>query len=299
MSAELRRPVGVRHGGVGKRSKWLRTSRIGERPSLLAGLFGAVWLVIVVAPIWYLILASLRSQASYESGNPWLPWGPLSLDNFVAVLQKGFVNYLRNSVLITVTSVIITTTLSLLCGYAIVRIQTLFTKVVFRLFLLGLAVPGTAVLIPLFYQMTTMQLYNTFWAIVLPTATFGLPVSVLVMTNFLRDVPRELIEAMTIDGALERHILLYLILPISRPAIVAVMVYNALGAWNGFVFPLILTSGPAYRVLPLAIYDFQGEFTENIPAILATVLISALPLLLFYMVGRRYIVRGLVAGYTK
>lgn len=303
MAAGLRRgrvDVGTGRARAGGRAWWRgRETAIGERPNILAGVFGAVWLVIVLAPIWYIVLASLRSQAAYTAANPWIPSGALGLDNFGAVLAQGFTDYLRNSVLITVSSVLITTTFALLAGYAIVRGRTLFTKVVFRLFLLGLAVPGTAVLIPLYYVVTSIRLYDSFWAIILPSAAFGLPVSVLVMTNFLRDVPRELFEAMAIDGAREHHVLLRLILPISRPAIMAVMVFNTLGAWNGFIFPLILTSSKTFRVLPMAVYNFQTEYTINVPGILATVVISALPLVVLYAVGRRYIVRGLVAGYSK
>ncbi|MBO0701937.1 MAG: carbohydrate ABC transporter permease [Candidatus Dormibacteraeota bacterium] len=299
MSVGAQPGLGVRGPTAARRRRWLRTARVGERPNIVAGVFGVVWLIIVVAPIWYLILSSFRSQATYEVANPWLPEGPFTLGNFMAVMQQGFTTYLRNSILVTVSAVVLTTGLALLAGYAIVRGQTAFTRVVFRLFLLGLAVPGTAVLIPLFFLVTTVHLFDTFWAIVLPSAAFGLPVSVLVMTNFLRDVPTELFEAMAIDGAGERDLLLHLVLPIARPALVAVAVFNTLGAWNGFVFPLILTSSPAFRVLPLAIYNFEGEYTINVPAILATVLISAVPVVLFYAVGRRYLVRGLVAGYSR
>lgn len=299
MSVQARQALGVGSPAVTRRRRWLRTARVGERPNILGGLFGVIWLIIVVAPIWYLILSSFRSQATYEVANPWLPQGPFTLGNFVSVLHQGFTTYLRNSVLITVSAVVLTTGLALLAGYAIVRGQTRFTKVVFRLFLLGLAVPGTAVLIPLFFLVTTVHLFDTFWAIVLPSAAFGLPVSVLVMTNFLRDVPKELFEAMAIDGADERDLLFHLVLPIARPALVAVAVFNTLGAWNGFVFPLILTSSPAFRVLPLALFNFEGQYTINVPAILATVVISAVPVVLFYAVGRRYLVRGLVAGYSK
>lgn len=298
MSVELQRRAAVRERPRVRRL-WRSRTAVGERPNVLAGVFGVIWLLVVVLPIWYLILAAFRTQAAYESANPWLPQGGLTIANFLAVLHQGFAGYLRNSVLITVCAVVLTTALSLLAGYAIVRGRTLFTQAVFRLFLLGLAVPGTAVLIPLFFLVTSVRLYDTYWAIVLPSAAFGLPVSVLVMTNFLRDVPRELFEAMAIDGATERHLLLRLILPVSRPAIVTVAVFNTLGAWNGFVFPLILTSSAAYRVLPLAVYNFEGEYTINVPGILATVVISAVPLFLFYIVGRRYLVRGLVAGYSK
>lgn len=300
MTVDLQRTAAPAFAAPRAKPWWVpQAVRVGERPNIVAGVFGVVWLVIVIAPIWYLVLGAFRSQAQYEVANPWLPQGPLTFDNFVAVLRQGFALYFFNSLLITVCSVVITTFLALLAGYAIVRGRTFFSSVLFRVFLLGLSIPGTAVLIPLFFLISAIRLYNTYWAIILPSAAFGLPVSILVMTNFLRDVPKELFEAMSIDGAAERDVVFRLILPVARPAIVAVGVFNALGAWNGFVFPLILTSSAQFRVLPLAVYNFEGEYTINVPGILATVVISAVPLFLFYLLGRRYLVRGLVAGYSK
>jgi raffinose/stachyose/melibiose transport system permease protein len=278
----------------------LRTPlRSRQPPNPIAALLGFIWLVVVLIPIWYVILTSLRTQDAYESLNPLLPEGMLTLDNYRSVFEQGFFDYVKNSVLVTATAVLIATTAALLAGYAIVRARTAFTAIVFRIFLLGLAIPGTAVLIPLYFLVMTIHLYDTYWAIILPSAAFSLPVSVLIMTNFIRDVPRALFEAMVIDGASEPDLFLRLVLPLSRPAIVTVTLVNTLAAWNGFIFPLILTSGTQYSVLPLAVYNFEQLYSMNIPAVLATVVLSALPLALLYAVARRYLVQGLVAGYTK
>ncbi len=282
-------------------TRQIGVSRLRPRgaPNPAAAVFGLIWLVIVAVPIWYVLLASLRSQEAYASDNPLVPQGPLTLSNYLSVLQQGFTQYVANSVIVTVSTVVISTTFALLAGYAIVRAQNTFTRTTFRIFLLGLAIPGTAVLIPLYVVVSAIHLYNSFWAIILPSAAFGLPVSILIMTTFLRDVPRELFEAMAIDGARDTSVLLRLVVPISRPAIITVMVFNTLGAWNGFVFPLILTNSSAYRVLPLAVYNFQSLYSVNVPAVLATVVISALPMVVLYAFARRYLVRGLVAGYSK
>ena len=90
-----------------------------------------------------------------------------------------------------------------------------------------------------------------------------------------------------------------LALPLVRPAVVTVAIYDALQVWNGFLFPLILTQSPDKRVLPLSIWTFQGEFSVNTPAILASVVLSSLPLLIAYMIGRRQLVAGLTAGFGK
>lgn len=90
-----------------------------------------------------------------------------------------------------------------------------------------------------------------------------------------------------------------LVIPLSRPAIITVTIYECIQVWNGFLFPLVLTQSPQVRVLPLALWSFQGKFTANIPAIMAAVFLSATPIILLYIIGRRQLLSGLIAGFSK
>jgi raffinose/stachyose/melibiose transport system permease protein len=117
--------------------------------------------------------------------------------------------------------------------------------------------------------------------------------------DFLRDIPDELYESMRADGAGHWRLLWSLAVPLSRPALITVTIYDALNVWNGFLFPLILTQSPDKRVLPLFVWSFQGEFTINTPAILAAVVLSTLPILALYILGRRQLIGGLTAGFGK
>jgi len=112
-------------------------------------------------------------------------------------------------------------------------------------------------------------------------------------------VPNELFESMRLDGATDWRMLWTLVVPLSKPAIITVAIYDALNVWNGFLFPLILTQSSDKRVLPLSLWSFQGEFSSNIPAVLAAVVLSVLPMLAAYAIGRRQLVSGLTAGFTK
>jgi raffinose/stachyose/melibiose transport system permease protein len=104
---------------------------------------------------------------------------------------------------------------------------------------------------------------------------------------------------MRVDGASHWRMLTTLVLPLARPALSTVAIYNGLNVWNGFIFPLVLTQSPEQRVLPLALWTFQGEFTANIPAVLAAVVLSTLPILALYIFGRRQLLAGLTAGFGK
>jgi xylobiose transport system permease protein len=128
---------------------------------------------------------------------------------------------------------------------------------------------------------------------------FALPLSIVVLTSSLRDVPQELYEAITIDGAGTVRTLFSLVLPLSRSGLATIGIYTALQAWNGFLFPLVLTQDPAVRVLTLGLWDFQGQYGTNVPLVTAAVTLSLLPLLVVYLLGRRFLLAGLTAGAGK
>jgi raffinose/stachyose/melibiose transport system permease protein len=128
---------------------------------------------------------------------------------------------------------------------------------------------------------------------------FALPVSVLILSNFMRGIPNELFESMRLNGASHWRLLWSLVLPLTRPAIVTAGIYNALHVWNAFIFPPILTQSSEQRVLPLSLWAFQGECSINVPATLAVAVLSALRLPVLYIVRRRQLLAGLAAGFSK
>lgn len=269
------------------------------RPNILGGLGGWIWLAITILPIYYIVVTSLRPQSDYYSENPLsLPTNP-TLDAYRQVLANDFLLYFTNSLIVTVVSVAVILVVSLLAAYVVVRSTKPAAQRLFQAFLLGIAIPIQATIIPVYYLIVRMGLYDTLWALILPSIAFAIPITVLILANFLRDVPAELFEAMRVDGAGEWRTLWDLALPLTKPAIVTVAIYDALNVWNGFLFPLILTQSSDKRTLPLSLWSFQGEFSVNIPAVLAAVVLSVLPILAAYIIGRRQLVSGLTAGFGK
>lgn len=222
-----------------------------------------------------------------------------TLSNYTNVLNNRFGLYVINSLFVTVISIVLILIVSLLASYAIARMQGRFVQVVFSLFLLGLAIPLQATIIPLFAIITGMGLYDSLYALILPYVAFGIPLSVLILVTFVRDIPQSLYESMLLDGASHLQILRRLVIPLSRPDLITVTIYEAIQVWNGFLFPLVLTQSPNVRVLPLALWSFQGQYTADIPAIMAAVFLSATPIILLYIVGRRQLLSGLIAGFSK
>jgi raffinose/stachyose/melibiose transport system permease protein len=190
--------------------------------------------------------------------------------------------------------------LSFMAAFAIVRgAGNRWLRSMNSLFLLGLAIPLQAVIIPIYLIIIRLHLYDTLLAIILPSIAFAIPLSILVLSNFIRDVPQELFESMRLDGATEWGTLWRLAFPLTRPALVTVTIYNALGIWNGFILPLILTQSPDQRTMPLALWTFQGIFGVNVPAIAASVTLTTVPILVLYAIGRRQLLSGLTAGFSK
>ena len=275
-----------------------RRRRVKGRRNYLGGFFSWVWLAIIIIPVYYVVITTFKDQGAYFTQNPLGLPNPPTLTAYQQVVEAGIIRYFFNSVIVTVGAVIPLVLFSFLASYAIVRGESRLLRFSRSLFLLGLAIPLQATIIPLYLIITKIHMYDTLGALILPFIAFGIPLSVLILSNFIRDVPRELFESMRLDGCTDWQMAWRLAFP-PRPAIVTVSIYNGLNVWNGFLFALILTQSPERRVMPLALWAFQGEYQVNIPAVLAAVVLSTLPILILYILGRRQLLRGLTAGFGK
>ena len=273
--------------------------RVKGRRNYLGGLFAWVWLAVIIIPIYYVVITTFKDQGAYFTQNPLALPNPPTLTAYQDVVEAGIGRYFLNSVIVTVGSVIPIVLFSFLASYAIVRGDSRLLRFSRTLFLLGLAIPLQATIIPIYLIITRIHMYDSLGALILPSIAFGIPLTVLILSNFIRDVPRELFESMRLDGCTDWQMAWRLAFPLTRPAIVTVSIYNGLSVWNAFLFALILTQSPEKRVMPLALWAFQGEYTVNIPAVLAAVVLSILPILILYIVGRRQLLRGLTAGFGK
>ena len=274
---------------------------VASRRNWLGGAMGWIWLAIVIVPIYWIVITSFKTTSNYYDTNPMVPTGSPTLENYRLVLQAGFARYFVNSLIVTVGATIPAVVISFMAAYGIVRGSNTnrFLRGTNGLFLMGLAIPLQATIIPVYLIIIRLSLYDSLVAIILPSIAFAIPLSVLVLSNFIRDVPRELFESMRLDGATEWGTLWRLAFPLTRPAVVTVSIYSGLQIWNGFLLPLVLTQTPTQRTLPLALWTFQGEFGVNVPAVLASVMLTTLPILILYVVGRRQLLSGLTAGFGK
>jgi len=223
----------------------------------------------------------------------------VDLSHYAATLAGGFLSYLRNSLFVVGSSVLLIVVTSAMAAYALVRLKFRLAQPLFGLIVAAMIVPLHITLVPIYLMTRAFGLYDTPFALIGPYVATSLPVSVFILAEFMRQIPRELEEAAQLDGCGPLAIFAKIFLPLSGPGIATVAIYNGIALWNEFIFAYVLTSSPANRTLPLALWDFQGQYASNIPAMLAVVVLTSLPLIVAYAIGQERIVKGMMAGSLK
>jgi raffinose/stachyose/melibiose transport system permease protein/xylobiose transport system permease protein len=267
--------------------------------NLGAGLAASLWLLFVLAPVYFIVSTSLRTQDDYLTAGPVRLPESATVENYRRLWDAGFGEFIWNTFLVTTATVLLVLCTSLPAAYVIVRNRSRGVRLVFGLVLLGFAIPAQAVIVPIYLIITRIDLYDTLLAIILPTAAFSTPISVIVLTGMLREIPADLYEAMAVDGAGVFLTFVRLVVPLARPGLVTVAIFSGMSAWNGFLFPLVLTQSADQRVISLGLFTFQTQSGIDVPGLMAAVVLSSLPVFVLYLFGRRQLVRGLAAGYGK
>lgn len=255
--------------------------------------------VIALYPILQMWMTALRPSNEILRSPFALP-SELDWSNLAKAWTQGrFGTYLVNSVIITIPTVIGVVVLSCLAGYGISRFKFWGRGIMFLTILLGLTVPFQSVMIPLYYQLLNMGLLGTYWAVILPGIAFGLPFGVFLMQSFFEDLPHELAEAGRIDGSSELRIFWDIMLPLAKPAVSTLIVFQFMKTWNEFLMPLLYLQDEDMRPIPLGLMFFQGAYTRDIGLIAAGVAISTIPVIIVYLIFQRQFVKGLTAGAVK
>jgi len=255
--------------------------------------------LLVILPMAFMVLSSLKTTREIFQQPFDLP-STLRWDNYAQVWSAAhFAIYFRNSVVVTVASMCLILVTGTLASYALARYRFRGNDLIFVYFLAGIMVPIRLAIIPLFVLMRDLSLLDNLWSLILVYAASGLPSAVFILTGFLRTVPHELDEAARIDGAGEVGILLRVLLPLVRPALAIVTVYNVIPIWNDFFFPLVFIHEDALKTVPLGLTVFFGEYQTNWALLFAGLTLAAAPVLALYVMLSQQFIRGLTAGAVK
>ncbi|MGX2960623.1 carbohydrate ABC transporter permease [Peribacillus sp. JNUCC 23] len=261
-------------------------------------LLAIILLIFTGLPYFLMINSSLKSQLEFMT-SPWSLPNFLTFENYSKVLSSEFLRYFGNSLIVAVISVILVIVVSAMASYPLARMKFKLNRPLFILFMIGMMIPIHTTLIPIYLLTINIGLYDTIWGLIGPYVAFAIPVSVVIFTQFLQDIPAELEESAKIDGCGQFRLFWKILFPLLKPAVATVAIYNFIHIWNEFVFALVLTNSKENFTLPLGLRDFYGEFSVNVPGIMAALTLGSLPLLLVYFVAQEKIVRGIAAGSVK
>ncbi len=257
-------------------------------------------LALVLAPFAWLIVSSFKSPREISIADPFDFPEQLMWQNYVEAWQVGgFGDLIGNSLINLVGVIALTLIVCAPGGYALAKMRFRYREWVFYLFILGLTIPIQAIVIPLYQVLQSLRLIDSLAGIILAQVSNGIPFGLFLMRSFFRSVPEELLEAARIDGASHFQILTKVMLPISQPAILALVVISALSTWNDFFLPLVVLISADVQTLPLGLVRFAGTFTSNYRLVFAGTVISFLPIVILYLITQRSFTEGLTQGALK
>ena len=251
-----------------------------------------------IFPLVWMVSSSLKTQETIFKDMSFIP-REFHFQNYILAWQEGgFGRYFLNSIIYTVSVVIGIIIVASLAAYAFSRLRFPGRKILFLMFMAAMMIPIPGSFVALYVLLNKLHLRNTAFGYILCMISVGLSTSIFLLKTFFDKLPRELEDAARIDGASKLGIWWHVALPLARPVLAVVVVFNALNVWNEYVLAMIIFDSKNLMPLQRALMVFQGEFLTNYPLLMAGLTITALPIILVYLLMQKYIVKGVTDGAT-
>ena len=258
-----------------------------------------IWSFISIFPLWFLVINTFKVKKEIYLNFFGLPqkW---TLENYESLLgSRDFFVYFRNSFLVVVVSLSMILFVGSLCAYALAHWRTKTSRGVYYFFVIGMMLPIKIATIRLLQIMKALNTLNTLFCLFPVYIAMGLPTAVFILTEFIHGLPRELYEAGYMDGASRFRIWYRIVLPLTRPALATVAIYNLVPIWNDLWFPLIFITKESSKTVLLAVTRLQGQYTTDWPKLLTVLTLSSLPVSALYLAMSQSFIKGLTAGAVK
>ena len=255
-------------------------------------------LLLVIYPMFWIIMSSLKTSESITTDIWSLPSSPRWL-NYSTAWERGISQYFLNSLLVTASTIIGVLIAASLCAYGLSRYKNRWTKLILIPIMGGMMVNPQICLIPLYRLLTILGIRNTYMALIIPYISFRLPIHTLIIRSFFLGIPREIEESALMDGCSGFQIYRRIFIPISRPILLTSAVLTSYYAWNEFMFALIFIDSTAYRTIPAGLMNFRDALQVDYGPLLAGMVISVIPIVLFFISVQKTFIRGMLAGSVK
>lgn len=254
---------------------------------------------IAFVPIWWMACVSLKTdEVSLASAfHYFIP--PYTISNYIEVLtgRSQVVRWLFNSVSVAAIVTVCTTMLCSMAAYALAKLKFRYRKLMYTYFLVGLMVPGEATIVALFVWANQLKLIDSYWGLILPSLAGSM--NIIIMTSFLQGLPNDLIEAARIDGAGEFRTYWNVILPLARTVIVTVSIFTFIGNWNSYLWPYLCAMSEDMFTLPIGIPTFISQFSVDKTIPMTVNMIASVPILTFFVIFEKQIVKGISLSGIK
>ena len=250
-------------------------------------------------PVYFMVVSAFKTKGEYLASKWNLPHS-FFLHNFVTAFagEKFFIRF-ANSTILTVGAVAVSLVIACLAAYAFARMDFPGKRTLFNLILSLMVVPPVVMVVPLFVSMVRWGLVNTYPGTILIYVGLLLPFSIYLMTNFFQTIPKEIVEAARMDGCSNQGVFWKIMMPLSAPALITLVVVNALWVWNELLIALVFMQKDELKTLMVGIAALRSRNYVDIPATMAGLLIATIPIVVLYLFGQKYFIRGLVSGAVK
>ncbi|GAB6926257.1 carbohydrate ABC transporter permease [Paenibacillus sp. JCM 10914] len=268
--------------------------------NVLGKILLVVFAVIIIGPLLIVVFTMFKTTPEFYANPMGLP-SSFSMHNIETLFtRQPMWTYFKNSVIVTLTSVLLVLLLAGSISYAIMRYgKHAVGGILFSLFAIGLMVPSQVNMIPIYSMLQRLGWTNSHMGLILVTVSVLLPLSVFMLTGFMKTLPKEILEAGEIDGAGEYRLLARIVFPLCAPYLAATSAFLFVIVWNDLLFPMLLLVGKDKLTLPLALLQFRGEYMTDYPLLMTGVLVTALPMILLFIFLQRYFITGALAGSLK
>lgn len=258
----------------------------------------SILVVIAIYPIIWLVINSFKSNVELFTNSMGLP-KTLRWANYERAWRFGIARYMVNSVVVTAATTFLVALLSTMAAYALSRFRFRGQGILLYIVLGGLMLAPEVSLIPLFRILVVLRFYNTYFAMILPIMAFGIPFTTFLIRAYMLGLPKDFEEAAVIDGANALGIFRHVIVPLSRPIIASAALLQAMHVWNEFMFSLTFIESDRLKTLPIGIMAFSSTLDTNWPVVIAGLVMTAVPMIVLFLLTQRAFIRGLTAGGVK
>jgi raffinose/stachyose/melibiose transport system permease protein len=258
-----------------------------------------IYSMSIFSPIFLMLITSLKENREIFTRPYSLPQS-FNLDSYIHLFKiSNYLIYFRNSIIVTLTSLLIILALSSLISYVLAKYRFIGSRFLYFYFIAGLIIPIKLGTIGIIRIMLGLHIFDTLAALIIVYVAMGIPFGVFILTDFIRLIPEELSNSARIDGCSEPKIFLKIILPLIRPALAAVAIINFIPIWNDFWFPLLLVRTDNVKTIPLATALLYGQYETNFGLIFSVLTAASLPVIIFYLIMSRQFIKGLSSGALK